>query len=133
MKLRLVPLSILSLFAISLNCLAQTELVTIVSSKIISQTAPAPDCSGLTGFQAGVCAAQRQSAQTPTSHTYYTMESERNTYVLSCRSDWRGRVPVLLPGQQYTLSVKGGQVLLRAPGQGKALKFDLVAAGERKP
>src|ERR1700722_1777855 len=82
MKLRLVPLSILSLLAISLSCLAQTELVTVVSSKLVSQTAPAPDCSGLTGFHAGVCAAQRQSAQTPTSRTYYTVESERNTYVL---------------------------------------------------
>jgi hypothetical protein len=112
---------------------AQTENVTLLQTEQVSQTTPAPDCSGLTGLEAGFCAGQRQNTQTPTPYTYYTLESVRNTYVLSCRPRhlW-SRCPVMAPGQQFTLSVEGSQVLLRADGS-KDLKLGLVEAQAIKP
>jgi hypothetical protein len=109
---------------------AQTEQVTLLQIRTVSQTSPAPDCSGMgNGAQAGFCAGQRQSAQTPVPWTYYTLTSDRNAYVLSCRAGGllSPRCPVINPGQQFTLTVVGTQVALRAPGS-KDLKLRLVEA-----
>jgi hypothetical protein len=133
MSKRLLALAtIVTVIFAPLASYAQTETVTLAQTKQVSQTAPAPDCSGLTGVQAGFCAGQRQNAQTPTLYTYYTLESQRNTYVLSCRPRhlW-SRCPVMAPGQQFTLSVEGSHAVLRAAGASD-FKLDLVESHATK-
>jgi hypothetical protein len=107
---------------------AQSDSVTLTQTEDVSQTSPAPDCSGLGGFNAGVCASERQAAQTPVTYRRYTLKGDHSVYVLSCRlGSLRGHCPVLLPGQHFTLSTRDSQVILHAPGS-KDLKLQLVAA-----
>src|SRR5947209_8389706 len=128
-------MKIIIALVLSLASYAQAETVTVVESKTVSETTPAPDCGRLVGFQAGMCEAQRERAQTPTAHMYYMLESEHTAYVLTCVPGGylsRGRCPVLVPGQEYTLSVKGDHVLLKTP-RTKVMKFGLVEATSWKP
>jgi hypothetical protein len=115
-----------------LAAFGQTEKVTLLQTETVSQTQPAPDCSGLTGFSAGFCSAQREAAQTAVPYTYYTFKNEQTAYLLSCRPggllQGLRRCPVLVAGQQYILSIEGKQVVLRDSPGTKGFRLDLVVS-----